>query len=187
MRQVDETDIARWETNLFESPAWDKRNAIIASRITPNDVIWDFGAGHQTLRSSKPADAAYVPIDCVAKTPDTFICDYNADFRLPVGRPTLIVMSGFLEYIVDPEGFLTKLRRALGGTRVVFSWAVWPTDPDTRRANGWISPLVVDPTDPAFFRKHFAELRRTGAWAGQGIYEGVLDVVPAIPQRGGTD
>jgi hypothetical protein len=171
MRRTDRTDFARWETNLWECQIWDERNATIASHIRPTDIIWDFGAGNQILREMKPPGAHYVPIDCVAKTQDTVVCDFNSEFRLPPGRPTLVVMSGFLEYILDPDTFLTKLK-VVSDTRIIFTWAYLPSNPDSRRSHGWISPLVIDHADPAYFRNFFADIRLLAIWSAQGIYEG---------------
>lgn len=165
----------RWSANVNEAPVWDERNGIIASHILPTDVIWDFGAGNQTIRSRKPPESLYIPIDCVAKTPDTIICDFNQGFTLPGGpSPTLLVMSGFLEYVTDPESFFQSLSRSVKGTRTVFSWAHLPAEREARLRHGWISPLVVDPTNPAFFLRHFEGLRRVAVWNGQGVYEGLL-------------
>jgi hypothetical protein len=170
-----DTDIARWKKNVSQVPEWDSRNVVIASRIRPDDIIWDFGAGSQSIRSHKPTSAQYVPIDCVPKTNDTVLCDFNHEFRLPSGRPTLVIMSGFLEYILEPEAFFSRLREALAMTRTLFSWAHLPDAPAERATHGWISPLVVDHRNPEFFRRHFADLQRFAVWGkGTALYEGRL-------------
>lgn len=170
-----DTDISRWQKNTSQVPDWDSRNVMIASRIKADDIIWDFGAGNQSMRSHKPASSAYVPIDCVPTTNDTVLCDFNHDFRLPSGQPTLVIMSGFLEYILAPEAFFTKLRGALATTRTLFSWAHLPEAPAERAAHGWISPLVVDHRDPDFFRQQFTDLERFAVWGqGTALYEGRL-------------
>jgi hypothetical protein len=89
---MTDTDFARWVKNTSQIPDWDSRNAVIAARIRTDDIIWDFGAGNQSMRSHKPPSAHYVPIDCVSKTTDTVLCDYNHHFRLPSGKPTLVIM-----------------------------------------------------------------------------------------------
>jgi O-methyltransferase involved in polyketide biosynthesis len=169
------TDITRWQKNVSETPEWDSRNVIMASHIRANDIIWDFGAGHQSIRMHKPQSARYVPIDCVAKTPDTVICDFNHDFILPSERPTLVIMSGFLEYILEPDDFLQRLRKELATTRALFSWAHLPEAPDERAKHGWISPLVVDHRSPEYFGRHFADLERFAVWGrGTALYKGRL-------------
>ena len=128
--------------------------------------------------STKPLSGT----SATASSPATFGQDAGYDhLRLQPGfyaprrpSPTLLVMSGFLEYVTDPESFFQSLSRSVKGTRTVFSWAHLPAEREARLRHGWISPLVVDPTNPAFFLRHFEGLRRVAVWNGQGVYEGLL-------------
>ncbi|CUH82009.1 polysaccharide pyruvyl transferase family protein [Tropicibacter naphthalenivorans] len=143
------TDINRWERTAQTPPAWDRRNVLIAQYLSPQDAVLDFGAGHQTIREhARPRH--YWPVDCVPSNERTFVCDYNKDTQFPKVQPDVIVMSGFLEYLLDVPGFLAALRDAYPGTRCLFSWAFAPTDLDARKHNGWLSPFAPKgPHDPA--------------------------------------
>lgn len=86
-----------------EARLWDTRGQIIAQFVRPGDKVLDLGAGKQKLKSYLPATCSYVPVDCVAVHPGTFVVDFNEEFRLPKEPVDVIVSSGFLEYIVNSK------------------------------------------------------------------------------------
>jgi hypothetical protein len=171
------TDLKRWAKVAVSLPPWDRRNQMIARHIPEDSNVMDFGAGNQTLRRHLNLQS-YLPIDCVKNTRDVFLCDYNKECRFPQARPDVIVMSGFLEYIVETEDFLAALQRAYPNTRCLFSWAFEPRSAPERLHNGWISKLNPASQQEAPFAKYFDALRvldeHVTPHTRQLIYEGVL-------------
>jgi hypothetical protein len=173
------TDIERWEQTAKEIPRWDQRNLLITSilnRLAPRIVV-DFGAGSQTIKRYLHSNVRYQPIDCVQTNSETFVCDYNTEFKLPANiEKSFYVFSGFFEYIVELDCFLETLRKASSENQCVFSYAVAPSDLQRRRSNGWLNHLGNKIETGAFFGKHFQNLQHVADWNGQMIFVGKLRV-----------
>ncbi|MBZ4023544.1 hypothetical protein CKO11_13865 [Rhodobacter sp. TJ_12] len=172
-----QTDLDRWARVAMDAPPWDARNQRIARHIPEGACVIEFGSGNQSLRRHV-ALKAYQPIDCVPGEGDVFICDYNRETRFPDVAADVIVMSGFLEYIIGTEAFLAALKQAYPGTRCLFSWAYEPSDPAERRAHGWIAGINPATEEETPFARIFRHLKvldeHATQYTRQVIYEGVL-------------
>lgn len=171
------TNKERWSAVALSSPPWDERNKKISAYILPSDVVFDFGAGNQSL--SRHAEMrSYTPIDCVDAFSNTYVCDYNKEIRFPHMEPTLIIMSGFLEYIVDLEEFLVALRDRFCGVRCIFSWAYQPSVRSEREEHGWMANFETGIDASEVFKSYFEKLTEIDSFIGketaQRIYSGVL-------------
>lgn len=82
-------------------------------RIGPGSRVLDVGAGAQTTRRHLPANCVYIPLDLVARTPETIVCDLNKD-TLPSVQVDWAVVSGVIEYVVDAPRFLAELASVSG-------------------------------------------------------------------------
>lgn len=167
-------DTARFARTARERPGWDARNEMMSRLVRPGETVWDFGAGARTLREMIPADCTYVPIDCVASDPSVFVQDYNLGFALPPGRPDCLYMSGFLEYLDDPLGFLDALRRALPPTFAILSYAWEIADPVQRRRGGWRNHLGDLAATMAALGRHLDHLREAGSHGRPGARQAIL-------------
>ena len=171
------TDISRWTKTAQEVPRWDKRNELIAEicrKLAINSVL-DFGAGNQTLRSHLGSSVKYVPIDCVASTPDVFVCDYNQNFKLPqFDQDVCFVFSGFLEYILRLDEFFEKLSLSANGQSCIFSYAALPAEYDRRIANGWLNNLGDTVSIAKYFNERFKGLKLVAQWNGQLLFIGTI-------------
>lgn len=108
------TDIERWSNPASLEPAWDRRATFAAQFIADGARVLDLGCGRMALRQLLPNSCFYQPCDLVARDPSTIVCDFNAG-QFPEAAAVeadVITMLGVLEYIVDVDGFLTRLRRA---------------------------------------------------------------------------
>ena len=122
MSSISVTDIDLWdETAATAQPKWENRAKIIAHFIRPNDIVLDLGAGDRKLSKYLHKTCVYIPVDCTDKLPGTFVVDYNVDFRLPTQNFTVIVSAGFMEYLVDLDGFLKRLSSERDGTYFIFT------------------------------------------------------------------
>jgi len=108
------TDIERWSNPASLEPAWDRRAAFAAQFIPDGARVLDLGCGRMALRQLLPNNCFYRPCDLVARDPSTIVCDFNKG-QFPeaaAAEADVITMLGVLEYIVDVDGFLTRLQHA---------------------------------------------------------------------------
>lgn len=103
-------------------PSWEPRSRIIAKLIRATDAVLDVGAGNQKLARFIPPSCKYIPVDCVADLPGTFVVDFNKEFRLPNSDFNVIVCAGFLEYINDVPAFFRDLARYAPGRQIIFTY-----------------------------------------------------------------
>jgi hypothetical protein len=166
-----------WVRVAASAPPWDARNRMIAKHIPPGTRVIEFGSGAQWLRRHASL-GAYHPVDCVPGEGDVFLCDYNRDARFPDVSADLVVMSGFLEYIINIEVFLESLGAAYPGLRCVFGWAFEPYAPSKRAEHGWIARVNPASEAETPFARIFKDLKVLDVYVTshtrQVIYEGVL-------------
>nr|WP_321524042.1 methyltransferase domain-containing protein [uncultured Cohaesibacter sp.] len=118
------TDLELWdEIAVTEQPTWENRASIFSHFIRPRDRVMDLGAGNQKLRKYIPSNCDYVPVDCTDKLDNTFVVDFNNEFKLPDGKFDVIVSLGFVEYMVDLDDFMEKLSTHSEGTYFLFTYS----------------------------------------------------------------
>jgi len=144
--------------------------------IRPNDTVLDLGAGDQKLKTYLPPSCGYIPVDCISDRPNTFVVDFNREFRLPDAKFTVIVAAGFVEYLSDIPNFMAKLSAAAKGTPFYFTYAY--TSPGKkpyskkpwRTLNHFTSPAQIE----AVFTPYVAYLRQVARLKNQTLFSGVL-------------
>lgn len=150
---------------------------MISKYIPSDSTVIDFGAGNQTIRDHAHVEN-YTAIDCVQGEKDVFLCDYNVETKFPSVTPDVIVMSGFLEYVVQTADFLNALKQRYPGARCVFSWAFDPQDPIERQRSGWVSEFTPENPEDAPFKEYFQDLtvleEYKTPYSRQLIYQGFL-------------
>ena len=171
-----QTDIERWSNlAVTEPPQWEKRARVIASFVRPTDTVLDLGAGQQILRHHIPKPCGYVPVDCVSKFPDTFVVDFNENFRLPEKSFNVIISAGFLEYMNDQNQFMNNLVNACEGKFFICSFYLQEPEPaGTHSAN---KPRTIFQCD-AFLSKYTQGLVHVATITRQPIFVGTLSKNP---------
>lgn len=80
---------------------WGGRNDTIASLIPAGVSVLDIGAGDKNLRRRLRGGCKYTSTDFIAGA--DYTTDFNSEHPLPdVGRHDVAVISGLLEYLVEP-------------------------------------------------------------------------------------
>jgi hypothetical protein len=129
-----------WNTNLGRNDhlaEWPERaeataRLIAELPIAAGDSVLDLGCGHQTVRRFLPGHVRYVPVDRVARTPDTLVMDLEREF--PTGRHRAALILGLLEYLERPFDLLSRV--AASADHCVFSYNDDPS-PARRRLQHW--------------------------------------------------
>jgi hypothetical protein len=124
----------------------------------------DLGAGTQQLRRFLPPTCTYQPCDLGGDN-EVLECDFNAGlFPAVTRRYEILVVSGVLEFIHDPEAFLARLPD-YGDVLLISYCFRSPGEPLTkRRASGYMSHLEPGDVESMFDRLGYR-------WERVGLYE----------------
>lgn len=121
---MTKTNTALWDvTARTNQPTWEDRAKIFAKFIRPTDTVLDLGAGDRKLKKYLAPETGYIPVDCTAELPGTFVVDFNETFALPDEPFSIIVSAGFIEYLADLDGFLSNLAARCAGIDFIFSYS----------------------------------------------------------------
>lgn len=171
------TDLGAWCEAARGSPqsTWEARAQVISHFIRSTDSVLDLGAGDQKLRKYLPLSCRYTPVDCVNERSDTFVVDFNADFRLPESDFNVIVAAGFLEYIADLPRFMDRLAAACAGRFFLFTYHYTPRDP-AKHAHPFrkLNALADAQECRSFFSKYVDDLHEILSFSDQGLFTGIL-------------
>lgn len=127
------TSVGEWSAVANGTqPTWEARSRIIAKLIRATDTVLDIGAGNQKLARFIPPSCRYIPVDCVADLPGTFVVDFNKEFRLPNADFNVVVCAGFLEYLDDVPAFFRELASHAPGRQIIFTY-MFGDDKKTRK------------------------------------------------------
>src|SRR5262245_4425629 len=97
-----ETDKGRWGLHASRPimKSYAMRAELASLFVRPDDAVCDLGAGAQPLKAFLPANAIYIPVDCVGIIPGTHVTDFNQpDFTLPARPFNVIAALGLFAYI----------------------------------------------------------------------------------------
>lgn len=140
LKLTGKSDYKRWSKLETLLDSWDERTKILASFITPNSAVLEFGAGRQVLKSFLPEGCSYYHSDIVMRDEKTLVIDLNEELpELP--KVNYVVFSGVLEYVKDIEGVLKHCLKY--SDTILFSYATLESFSNltNRRVSGWISDL----------------------------------------------
>lgn len=158
------TDRERWKDPDDPGYQTEERNQMIAGMIPSGSSVLDLGAGIQQLRRFLPVGCEYQPCD-LDGGPEVLRCDFNAG-RYPAvtHRYDVVVSSGLLEFVKEPEVFLAHLPTL--GDLLLLSYRVRPPgEPMWRRLqSGYMSHLTLDDLDAMLDRLGFD-------WERVAVYE----------------
>lgn len=119
-RYTSSSDVAFWRSDHSCRPEWDNRSQLLASRVHEGSVVVDLGAGIQAVRESLPARCVYIPVDLVARTPDTVVVDFNSRRPWPELSGDWVIVSGLLEYLSDADRLVRWLSSRFSNVAVSY-------------------------------------------------------------------
>ena len=98
----------KWQDIEYFDARWKQRIALMAGFIAENKTVLDLGCGKMWLQEFLPKNCTYLPVDYVARTENTIVCDFNRH-EFPVQKADIAFVSGCLEYVVDAKWFIQKI------------------------------------------------------------------------------
>jgi hypothetical protein len=128
-----------WRDNEYFDDLWKKRIRLMASFLPAGTSVMDLGCGRMWLKDCLQL-AKYVPVDYCERGPDTRICDFNLG-QFPDEKTEYAFVSGCLEYVNNPEWFVSKI--AEHSDKCIVSYCTIDERPDlkARRSNYWVNDL----------------------------------------------
>jgi hypothetical protein len=173
-----ETDVERWSQRESFEPRWAHRAGLAAQMIPAYARVMDVGCGAMDLERALPEGCVYLPCDLVARDARTVVCDLNKGEFPTGGDADVVTMLGVLEYVLDPDALLAKVRAL--GRPFVCSYSITDRAPQLdRAAQGWINSY------------DFAALERVMRKAGFRLQhrqqiDALQDLFKWLPDEGGT-
>lgn len=103
-----------WQSLEYFDEGWIERIKLLSSYLNSDNLtVCDMGCGKQWLKEHLPQSVTYIPVDYVARTSDTIVCDF--DKREMPDQSLLndvVFCSGILEYIDDIDWFISSISSA---------------------------------------------------------------------------
>jgi len=130
------------EGNLHED--WEARVITMADEIKVPGTVADFGCGKMRLKHALDNRRnSYIPLDFISRSDDTIVFDVNRD-PLPKLNASVYFLSGFLEYVINPQAFLEEI--TIGNhSQIILSYVSRELRPNyiDRRRMGWVNNLYI--------------------------------------------
>lgn len=102
-----------------KNPSWSNRNLEISKRIDTNMSILDLGCGSKDLLNYV-TPSYYIGIDFNDEA--DIKVNFNEDFSLPPKKFDYTVCSGLLEYLIDIDLFLSRIKNS-ADTYIISYWS----------------------------------------------------------------
>ena len=129
-----------WKDIEYFDEAWKERIELMAGLIEEEKSVLDLGCGRQWLKEFLPVRCGYFPVDYKARSEDTIVCDFNHRC-FPAVKADLAFISGSLEYVEDPEWFISQVATRCSAAVVSYcSLEKFPVISE-RRKLAWVNDL----------------------------------------------
>lgn len=159
-----------WSRYEYFNENWRERISLMASYVGCGKVIVDLGCGKQWLKDYIEPGCEYIPVDYIARSADTIICDFNK-YEFPNVCADVIFVSGLLEYIVDVSWFIEQAINH-ADEMVVISYACYSNSSgeiSARKKNNWVNSLSFD-SIVAIFANHGMALKCNASVLGNVVF-----------------
>lgn len=164
---MNKSDKTRWSKIKNFDEAWDERTIQMASYISPDSRVLEFGAGRLILKDHLPKGCTYTPSDIVDRGHGTIVCDLNKRPFPEFDKFDYIVFSGVVEYINDLDEVIDYLVKV--SPKIIVSYATREAFPKYRGIHGWVNEYSKEEFIK-LFNRHGYELIKSAAWKKQDIF-----------------
>lgn len=161
------SDIERWKHNSELHSNWNARTEILASFISENAKVIEFGAGNMHMKTIINPEN-YTPSDIVKRFDETIVCDLNQDIQINLKPYHTAVFSGVLEYVYNIDLVFAQLEKNKVN-QIVMSYCCTDIISLSRAKNGWLSSLSKNDL-LQIFEKYSYQLEDYKEWNNQSIF-----------------
>lgn len=119
-----------WKDIEYFHEEWKGRIAFMAKFLTQGSSIMDMGCGKMWLKDYIPANCQYYGVDYCKRSTETTVADFNKR-EFPSRHADTLFISGCLEYMRDPEWFLSKVCQQ-SKKKIILSYCILETHFDIR-------------------------------------------------------
>ena len=167
LRKQGNSDLKRWKDSKELDESWNERTYIMASMVSPNSRVIEFGAGNMKLRDKIPHDCSYQASDIIARFPGVIECDLNEKISIDLKQYNTAVFSGVLEYVYNIENVLSQLAPYI--ENIVLSYASRDISNAPRLERGWLSDYSKEELERIFASCGY-EVSEYKEWRNQSIF-----------------
>ena len=161
----------QWADVALAPSPYRPRLELIAGFVPPSSVVLDVGAGSMELRGLLPAGCTYLPLDCVASSPETIVIDLETADAID-RIADVVVLSGVLEHLELPRRALGLLRNVAPRLLLSYDLRLEGEDPAMERG-GWRNHMTEYQLISLLSGAGWAA-SRVAQWKEQGIFAAVL-------------
>lgn len=167
LRRDGNSDLKRWKDSKELDESWNERTYIMASMVSPNSRVIEFGAGNMKLRDKIPHDCSYQASDIIARFPGVIECDLNEKISLDLKQYNTAVFSGVLEYVYNIENVVAQLSPYV--ENIILSYACRDISNANRLDSGWLSDYSKVELERIFVSCGY-EISEYTEWRNQSIF-----------------
>jgi hypothetical protein len=128
-----------WKDIEYFDHSWINRIRMMANFLPRNVSVMDLGCGKMWLKDIHPL-SEYIPVDYCDRGPGTLLHDFNRK-EFPDKSAEYSFVSGCLEYIEDPEWFVSEIARTSKACILSYCTTDNIADRKTRRKYCWVNDL----------------------------------------------
>ena len=139
----------------------------MASMVSPNSSVIEFGAGNMKLRDKIPHDCSYQASDIIARFPGVIECDINKKITIDLKQYDTAVFSGVLEYVYNIENVISQISPYV--ENIILSYACRDISNAPRLERGWLSDYSREELEEIFTSYNY-EVLQYREWRNQSIF-----------------
>jgi hypothetical protein len=150
---------ATWKDIEYFDETWKNRIRQMAGFIPPKSRVLDLGCGEMRLREFLK-HCVYIPVDYMARGPETIVCDFNRG-EFPNVPADVSFVSGCLEYIENPSWFIGQIAAHSQICVISYCSIEHFDDPSQRAAAAWKNSFDAQEVISLFLAKGMTLSART--------------------------
>jgi hypothetical protein len=142
-----------WRVFEYFDPAWKKRILAMSQYIPDGASVMDLGCGKMWLQQYLKNNP-YYPVDYTERGPGTIVCDFNMK-QFPTQKTDVAFVSGTLEYVNDPQWFLSCISRHSNQCIISYCLKEYYPNQTFRQKQSWENNLSRDEIIQMFYEVGF--------------------------------
>jgi hypothetical protein len=173
LKAQKKSDIERWSKNeaLYEN--WNQRTELLATFLSENARIIEFGAGTMHLKKIIKSTQTYTASDLIKRFPESLVVDLNQPLDIDLSLYDTVIFSGVLEYVYDIDALIEKMEQEKIH-QIILSYCCSDVMKVSREKNGWLSDYSLSELE-TILKKWNYRIVNHQVWENQTIFNLLLD------------